>query len=626
MRNHSFAIVAALALIGCGGGDSGTGATATPPPPAAAKTALKIGSFEYAQTHILPEGGISWTLPNDTGTLTLVGKRDTLALITLTSTDAVNPVIQASANGTALGTVPLGPPSALPPTEAVGAAYKTGLYSAIMPAAWFVKGLSLTVSADNYLPSTASNPLIGAPSKMDLNIVPFYLFGATDANSQALATVQAPTTAIQNDIFDKWPISALTIKPFTGGRVSLPSIAVAPRTDSTGVIRPAYTISNMDQRLDGFAVLGTTHTLLSKMRGANGEGSTSNQYYAPIIGLNAAGKYVGAGGGVGGSGVGTGDTSYAGVFIHEAGHAFGLPHANDGYVGGKYPYVGGSVKGSVWAYNQNAKLFMSPLMDKSAPNFANCATTHQTDAGGTCYKQDPMQSGAGDQAPGIIYGMFSDFNIGKIQQWFEGRTTLDTAGKHVSAGGVIFPDTSVASGYVRWDSIDKTLNEYGPALSQNGLYGINDNLPISKNVPVYTIMLAYSRAGSPGASMIYAPIKYTGNLIKTFDPSNTQDLADFTVDTGKYAWYCKGYGCDYSLRITYADGSVIYRVLKDGFHSWFSPTTALPAAATDPLNSNSFTTWAINVPASQPISKVEMLDTPMVWKGLPATPTVLLSY
>jgi hypothetical protein len=94
---------------------------------------------------------------------------------------------------------------------------------------------------------------------------------------------------------------------------------------------------------------------------------------------------------------------------------------------------------------------------------------------------------------------------------------------------------------------------------------------------------------------------------------------------GKYAWYCKGTGCDYSLRITYSDGSVIYRALKDGFRNWFTQTAALPAVATDPLNSASFMTWAINVPGDKAISKVEMLDTPSVWLGFPTNPTVLLS-
>lgn len=624
---HFFILATLISLGACEGGN-GSGSTASAPSAATTKAptaALKVTSFEYAQTHILPEAGLSWTLPNDTGTLKLVGKRDTLALITLGVSDAVNPVITATANGVSLGKIALGAPSALPPTEAGGAPYKTGLYSAVLPAAWLVKGLSLTVSADNYLASTARAPVIGAPSVMELNVVPFYLFGANDANSQALANVQAPTAAAQNDIYDKWPVSDLKIKPFNGGRIDLPTLVVSPRTDKAGAAQPAYLLSNMDQQREGYAAMSAALNLLKRMREANGEGATNNLYYGPMLTLNAAGKQASLGGGLGGGGGGVGTADYTGIFIHEMGHAFGLPHANDGYVAGKYPYVNGSIKGSVWGYNQRAKIFLNLLVDKTAANFANCATNHQLDAAGLCYKQDPMQGGAEDRTAGFTFGTFSDFNTGKMQQWFEGRTTVDAAGKRSVSGGVIFPDTSFPSGYARWDSIDNSFVEFVPALAQSGLYGINDNLPVTRNVPVYTIMLAYSRAGTAGASMIYAPVKYTGNLIRTFDPTNAQDLADIAVDKGKYANYCKVSGCDYTLRVTYSDGSVLHRVLKDAFRSWLTPTAAEPAAATDPLSPSSFTTWAINVPGDKIIAKVELLDTPTVWLGMPATPRVLLS-
>jgi hypothetical protein len=624
-----------LAVSACGGGGGGgTSASATapspPPPPIIVApppptTALKVTSFEFAQTHVLPEAGLSWTLPNATGSLKLVGKREALALITLGVSDAVNPVVTATANGSALGKVALSAPSALPPTEASGAPYKPNLYSATLPSSWLVKGLTLTVSADNYLASTASTPTIGAPSTLDLNIVPFYLFGANDTNSQPLASVQTPSTAMTNDIYDKWPVSELRIKPFAGGRIDMSELVIAPRGDSKGVRQPAYLVANMDQQRDGYAAMSATLNLMKKMREANGEAATNNLYYGPLVVLNAAGKQAALGGGLGGGGGGVGDFSSPGIFIHEMGHAFGLPHAKDGFIAGKYPYTDGSTKGSAWGYNQLAKVFLNLIVDKSASNFAQCATNHQTTATGQCYKQDPMQGGAEDRTGGFTFGTFSDFNIGKIQEWFEGVTTVNAAGVRSLTGGVVFPDSQFASGYARWDSLERAFFEYKPSLSGGGVYGINDDLPIARGVPVYTIMVAYSQAKSPGASMIYKPVRYTGNLIKTFDPTNVQDITDFTIDTGKYYNYCKSEGCDYSLRVTYTDGSIVTRVLKGGFRSWFTPTAPVPASASDPLDNDSFRTWAINVPGDKVISKVEMLDTPTVWRGLPASPAVLLT-
>lgn len=626
-RNY-LAVFALAAIVSACGGDGGSSSSPAKLPvtgPAAPTTALKLSSAEYAQTHILPEAGLKWTLAKDTASLKLVGKRDTLMLVTLDVADASNPVVNGVANGVALGKLALNPPSALPPTEAGGAPYKAGLYSVVLPASWLVKGLSLTVSADNYLASAPSAPVIGAASVIDLNIVPFYLFGANDSNTQSLAAVQAPTAATRNDIYDKWPVSEIKVKPFAGGRIDFPTVVVAPRADANNVRQPAYALANLDQQRDGYAAMSSVLDLMGLMRHANGEEATNNLYYGPMLTLNAAGKFANLGGGLGGGGGGVGDTAYSGIFIHEMGHAYGLPHANDGYLDGKYPYAGGSTKGSAWGYDQNAKRFLNLLVDKSAMTFATCARTNQTTASGQCYKQDIMQSGAEDKTAGHSYGAFSDFNVAKIQQWFEGIASTDAAGKRVFSGGVLFPDSSFASGYARWDSLASSLTEHVPALTKGGLYGINDDLPVTKNVPVYTIMGAYSQAGSPGASTIYPPVKYTGNLIKTFDPASAQDIADFTIDTGKYYWYCKGSGCDYTIRVTYADGSVIYRALKGSFRPWFTPTAAFPASASAPLDSNSFRTWAINVPADKNISRIELLDTPMVWKGLPANPAVLLS-
>jgi hypothetical protein len=607
---------AALLLAACGSG--GGGSTATP--------VMTVNAMEFAQTHVLPEAGLSWTLTNATGNLHLVGGRDTLVLVALQGSP-VHPVIEARQGNTLLGSMALNDPALLPPTESSGPSYAVNRWSAVLPAAWMQPGISFNVRADNYTLSSAHFPAIGADSAMNLYVLPFYLFGATDTNTQPFASTKAPDAATQQEIFAKWPVATLNARNHAIGRIIWPSLVIAPRTDSSSVSQPAYVVTSMDQQKDGYAVMDSTLSLIHKLREANGESNTNNQYYAPILAIDTGTMhYHDPGGGLGGGDAGVGDYRYSGIFIHEQGHAFGLPHALDGYNAGKYPYAGGSLSGSVWGYDPNHHEFLSNLVPSTASSYYSCAGSHQLNADHNCYKQDPMQGGAGDQSSGYKFATFSDFNTGKMQEWFEGKTTLGSGGSHSYSGGVIYEDAASSTGYSRWDSIDRRRVEVAANVTTSGgLYGLNQSLPVQRNVPVYAIAITYSKAGTAGVSQIYPPLPYMGNLLQNFDPTSAQDLSDFTVDTGTYYWYCKGSGCDYTVRVTYADNSQVYRALQGGFRSWFTPTATPAAATSDPLSGSSFKTWVINVPGDKAISKVELLDTPMVWQGLPASPTVLLS-
>ena len=140
------------------------------------------------------------------------------------------------------------------------------------------------------------------------------------------------------------------------------------------------------------AVLDT----LSALRRANGEASTNNQYYAPLMMLDAQGVYTSPGGGLGGGSLGTGDYDYGGIFIHEQGHAFGMPHAGEAYDQGKFPYPGGSLLGSVWGFDAARGQFLAPFIPPTADSASGCLDdpSRQKDGEGRCVKQDPMQSSA----------------------------------------------------------------------------------------------------------------------------------------------------------------------------------------------------------------------------------------
>lgn len=472
-------------------------------------------------------------------------------------------------------------------------------------------GTSFRVSAVNYSPSAIQTPVFGTNADISLRVLPFYLFGANDTNTTPLSVAKAPDAVTQQEIFAKWPVSALSATNHPIGRVSWSNVVIAPRVDSAGVAQAAYVVSAMSQQKEGYAVMSSLLSLIQGLRSANGEGPTNNQYYAPILPVDpATSRPVSLGGGLGGGNAGVGDQNYTGIFIHEQGHAFGLPHAGDAYTSGRYPYAGGSLAGSVWGYDPNHNQFLDIRVPTTAGSYANCKSSHQTDSTGHCIKQDPMQRGSGDQSPGYKFATFSDFNTGKIQAWLQGK---------------ILVDSTSPTGYSKWDVNAQARVTYTPSTTDNGLYGINQNLPTQTNVPVYAIAITYSRAGTTGVSQIYPALQFTGNLIRTFDPTSAADRAAIVPSTGIYAWYCNASGCDYTARVTYADGSQITRVLQGGFRPWFKPTGIPATSTTNPTSGDSFKQWTINVPGDKVITKVELLDTPMVWQGMLLAPNVLAS-
>jgi hypothetical protein len=622
----------ALTLVACGGKSDSDG-SATPPSNAGPAGALQMASLALAQTHVLPEAGLAWsapTPPNASERLHLVGRRGTLVLVRLSAADAQAPVIEGLRNGNSLGTVPLAAPAQLPATEGGGPAYGSGLHSAMLPEAWVLPGLQLRVRAANYQPGATRSPTIGADMPMTVRVLPFYLFGANDTNSGIpLSQIAAPPAAAAAEMLSKWPVSALDIGNHPAGRVSWASVVIAPRNDSSGTAQPAYVVAAADQQKEGYAVMDSVLNVLMRMRTANGEGPLAVQHYAPLVMLGSNGRYVSPGGGLGNSDSGTGDHTYTGVFIHEQGHAFGMPHQGEAYDAGRYPYSWGSLNGSAWGFDTRTQEFLPPFMAATSERYSGC-TTHTfaghartVDASNRCVKQDPMQSGGGDQALGYRYGTFSDYSTAMMQRHLEGVTTTGTAGAHVYSGGKLVRDAAFPSGYKRWDGLDATWVNADIATTEGAIYGFDRGLPLQRDVKVHAIAVTLSNAGTAGATQIYPPISYTGNLLQGIDPTSPADRALITSDTGTYYFYCRNGGCDYTLRVTYSDGSTRHLLLQGGFRP-FNQARGTPAAsASNPLSGDSFKTWVVNVPGTLAVQKLELLSTPQVWSGMPATPAVL---
>ena len=607
-----------------------------------------ITKLELAQTHLIPPEGKSWSGSKLAKyNLHLVGNREALVLVDFAATSVQNPVLEAFVAGQKLGEVALNAPVSLPATEANGTAYSSMAFWAKLEKAWIKPGLSLRLKGSNTNPSEAQAVTVGAPAEFTSFTLPFYLFGLTET---AVSFAQATTVnqASKDEYFAKHPFAALNIINHPVTKVVWPYIIIRPRDG-----RAAQKVEYQEQQPDKFAIMSAVLDTLGAIRDANGDEPLNNHYYAPLLMANQAGQYVASDGGLGGGDLGTGDYAYSGIYIHEAGHAFGMPHADDGYnsfldtdplnsnqisTETPFPYVGGSLKGSSWGFDQIKNRFLSPLVPSTAKTFKNCKTGdfprgRQLDDQGRCIKQDPMQSGSGDQDPLDRYTMFADFNAGLVQQYLEGTTSLKN-GEHAYDGGRVFVNANSPTGYSRWDGIDSSFVPASTQTLKNGLFGFNNGLPIQRDVPVQTIIMSANVAStdpitnSPNTytsstTQIYPPLSQTGNLRRLIDAKDATQLASIVPDQGEFKWYCKDSGCDYTLKITFKDDSQKYVVLQRAFRKWFSAEFNPEAGIV--TNPSSYQLWGVNILETKAIAKLELLETVDVWKGLPAVEKVIAS-
>lgn len=157
----------ALLLSACGGSqgpaaDTANGATIKPAPLAASAAKLELAGFELAQTHVMPEQGLSWknSEGEEIGQLHLTGGRDTLVMLSFKNREPVqNPKLEVWLNQQKQTEIALKLPKDLPPTEDQGAPYGRDLYHALVPANYVKPGMSLRVVADNLGASAERKPL-----------------------------------------------------------------------------------------------------------------------------------------------------------------------------------------------------------------------------------------------------------------------------------------------------------------------------------------------------------------------------------------------------------------------------------------------------------------------------------
>ena len=570
-----------------------------------------------AQTHVVAPNGTKWTTSQGLTELRMVASRDALALVKLPSvatTGAQLLVYSGASPSIPVTSLPLNSPATIPPSQDGAVPVATDRHWVTIPATFVQPNMSVrAVASDGTTFLTRQVPInVGMDSDLTLYLLPFYLYGANETNTRVFRTnVTVMPSAIQNELWAKWPVARLRVINHAAGVIQWPYIVTPPRGGNPARILRDRADETVNGVRDGFTTMGAIMGLLSAINSANGESNTNLNAYAAMLTLEK-GVFSSAGGGLGGGARATGDHYFSGILFHEEGHGFGMPHAADGYNSGSYAYVGGSLLGSAWGYDSVRQVFIPAFITNTSSNFATCQKdpARFKDASGRCVKQDPMQGGAGDQARTDAFAMHGDYNAAVVQRSMESRV-------HV--------DASSPTGYSKWDPIAKRRVPVPVATTGNAVYGLDSGLALVRNVPVTTIIFTFSQT-TPSVNQIYPALTYTGNLMRVLDPTNATQMATITSKNGENVWFCSGEGCDYTLRVTMSDASVRHILVQAGFRKWFSDD-ANPDA-NDATNGASFQQYAVNIDCrgGKSVVLAELLSTPKAAvNGVPQSPTVVAS-
>lgn len=486
-------------------------------------------------------------------------------------------------------------------------------YSATIPATWVKPGLTWELSwailgtdgkaiGSRSMHSGALR--IGPPHKLALSMIDVQWF-------QPEVPFKGPTNELLDEMRQKLPISSLDLRRSIDNvfpQIAMPALlGKPPQIVSTLADWKALYGDGEVKRASAWAVA------LQKAAGVN---------YRDMVNFCVINHFVGAKGGEGNDdyfcAVQAGED---GLFWHEFGHSFRLPHWGEGSV---YPYKDPDNDGPLTYTN-----YLGLSTVATGPDGAIYRNTHAgpywafddrdtTNATGTLiapwvdgnndgtpdhWRADPMQGGGARHAKAPFrLAAFSDYSINRINE------RLDDKVSWFSAKNAWISDADWAAKGAGWYS--SSSNGYKPFTTDGTL------LPLGPDQDVFSILLAGSMASNAPAvpfTLVYPVIgPYKSNVRKLYNPITERAAL---AASGR----CPAGGCDLTLRVVQGGVTSHYALEVD----W---DTTKPSS-----NLSSFFETAINVPARSgsvtsvlPITKIELLLTPNVGVlGVPASPIVL---
>ena len=429
----------------------------------------------------------------------------------------------------------------------------------MLPAELVQPGMQIRIGETDF-----TNINVGPDSRFDLFNLPFYLFGANEDTIDTWDDVRLDLSKTGNlrpdqraEVEAKLPITQLNSVNHGAQKVEWPQLVIAPRGGN-----PAYVMSSYDDLKSGFDPISGVMRAIGQIKYSNGmSDKTSTQYYGAMIMVNDEGTYRSPGGGLGGGSIGAGDWTYGGVYFHEQGHAFGMPHSAQAYNSGSFPYDGGTLRGSNWGFDLNKEMFLGLTVPEDASSYERCTQSarRQYDAVGNCYKQDPMQGGNGDGSQDSYYSMFTDFNAAVVQKYFEYH-----GGYGENRGRATYFAEEDQWKHWNHDSESWVVLDPEDADAEIPYY-----MDTQVDTVVFTVSYPEIKALQDGdkkleemeVTQIYPPLEnYLGNAARTIDMDNETELSSVHSSTG--SGFCYWSDCDFTVKFIYTDGSSKRHLVK----------------------------------------------------------------
>ena len=634
-------------------------------------------TLQLAQTHVFDAPARQWALNNKQQELHLVSLRKALAIVSYASTDEIpatpSLTLTYQAHPTnfrkpASTTINLLPPSDFPSTNGDldpfslddGSKFTTTAYHVLIDADHILPGLQVSIERKTPLEATLVNltNFVGCPTPFKILVLPFYFYGANETTKHGDLTLDVGVVgsipkAKRKEFYVSLPLFNFTAELHPARKFQHRDMILKPSstTDKRGI-----RISSRQQRIDsganGYAIMGRCLDVLRILELLDGNQGMAYQYYGSLVmAKDDTGAYKSPGGGLGGGHRGVGDYSFGGIFFHEQGHAFGLPHWAASYTSSPqtYPYPNGGLNGSGWAFDEHQEKMIDVFAHGTmSTTEASCRTDDAwpKDAHNRCYKQDPMQSGHANRDAGRNYQIFSDFSVSVIQQYFEGAPGK-TNGRIFNADDL----TSLPAGFVnnvnnagtdphflRWSKVHSQfvpVPMHGNDVKTRRAHAKVPMVKVIVAIDCYALrcysstssvppVLDTSGIGTMGSTtLIYQVFEERDGTMRRShnvdDPTAMQHIAwSGDISVSPYRAFSSS-GVDFFCEILFNDGTRTRVAIDLSFRK--APNTHIDPNANDPTHATS-QKWggcAALVPTGSPtLAQVDLFFAPLVWNGVHA--------